>query len=156
MQLPPTLRLTQWLLVVARVLLSGTPLGAAAAQTGAGAESRPAPVQLALENTETQDSLVERRLASGHVLSSRQKFCQNKMGIFSLILCLALSFSSVKASILKIDENFKYQRISVEVSDKVPRHLCQNTLDHLEVRATIFMSKNLECQLRRLQKLGVA
>ena len=48
LQLPPTLRLgSQWLLVVARVLLSGTPLLLSLKRS-----RRPAPVQLALENTE--------------------------------------------------------------------------------------------------------
>ena len=74
---------------------------------------------------------VERRLSIRHVLTPRQIKQKVKMGtgVFLVIL-----FSLTNASILKIDEDFKYQRISVEVSDKVPRHLCQNTLDRLEVR----------------------
>ena len=55
---------------------------------------------------------------------------------------LVILFAFGNASILKIDEDFKYQRISVEVSDKVPRHLCQNTLDRLEVRTQQFHVKS--------------
>ena len=77
---------------------------------------------------------VERRLAIRHVLSccspSNFEF-RVKMGTKVFLVFL---FAFGNASILKIDEDFKYQRISVEVSDKVPRHLCQNTLDRLEVR----------------------
>ena len=65
---------------------------------------------------------------------------------------LVILFAFGNASILKIDEDFKYQRISVEVSDKVPRHLCQNTLDRLEVRQLQQFSCHARRQLDKSQK----
>ena len=96
---------------------------------------------------------VERRLAIRHVLSccspSNFEF-RVKMGtkVFLVIL-----FAFGNASILKIDEDFKYQRISVEVSDKVPRHLCQNTLDRLEVRnSTVSCQVPKKCKSAKLSE----
>ena len=41
----------------------------------------------------------------------------------------------VQSSLIQIDsENHLYQRLTVEVTDQVPRHLCQETLANLEVR----------------------
>ena len=106
------------------------------------AANRSAPARRRLNARRSKLDSVERRLAIRHVLSccspSNFEF-RVKMGtkVFLVIL-----FAFGNASILKIDEDFKYQRISVEVSDKVPRHLCQNTLDRLEVRTQQFHVKS--------------
>ena len=75
----------------------------------------------------------------------------DKMGTIK-VWFLVIFALTCNASILKIDEDFKYQRISVEVSDKVPRHLCQNTLDRLEVRQLQQFSCHVLSHLTSLQK----
>ena len=112
------------------------------------AANRSAPARRRLNARRSKLDSVERRLAIRHVLSccspSNFEF-RVKMGtkVFLVIL-----FAFGNASILKIDEDFKYQRISVEVSDKVPRHLCQNTLDRLEVR-----NSTVSCQVPKKCKI---
>ena len=53
------------------------------------------------------------------------------MKIILLVLQCCLLAS---ASILKLSRDHGYQRLSVQVTDLVPRHLCQETLNNLEVR----------------------
>ena len=45
--------------------------------------------------------------------------------------------SNVQGSILKIDEDRIYSRMTVQISENVPRQLCKATLDNLEVRTSI-------------------
>ena len=41
--------------------------------------------------------------------------------------------SGVRASIASVDSNGAYNKLTVKISDQVPRQLCQQTLDTLEV-----------------------
>ena len=49
------------------------------------------------------------------------------------LLVLLIQQSVTFASIIHVTSDHLYQRISVEVTDQVPRHLCQDTLNNLEV-----------------------
>ena len=40
----------------------------------------------------------------------------------------------VPASVLRIDGDRIYSRLTVRIGDQVPRQLCRKLLDHLEVR----------------------
>jgi hypothetical protein len=42
--------------------------------------------------------------------------------------------SGVQASIASVDSNGAYNKLTVKITDQVPRQLCQQTLDTLEVR----------------------
>ena len=53
--------------------------------------------------------------------------------ILQILLLQCLIYGTVLSSILRVDPDHTYQRLSVEVTDQVPRHLCRNTLDNLEV-----------------------
>ena len=44
-----------------------------------------------------------------------------------------LQIIAAYGSVIQVNTDFEYKRISVEVSDQVPRNLCQNTLSNLEV-----------------------
>ena len=58
------------------------------------------------------------------------------MALFGRIslLCVVLSFDRISnASNIRISSDFAYQRLSVEVTDEVPRKSCQDTLNKLEV-----------------------
>ena len=57
----------------------------------------------------------------------------SRQGLTALFLLQTVLY--VQSSLIQIDsENHLYQRLTVEVTDQVPRHLCQETLSHLEVR----------------------
>ena len=60
------------------------------------------------------------------------KFCVILMlyGTYSGIQML----SGVQASIASVDSNGVYNKLTVKITDQVPRQLCQQTLDTLEVR----------------------
>ena len=60
------------------------------------------------------------------------KFCVALMlyGTFSDTQIL----SGVQASIASVDSNGAYNKLTVKITDQVPRQLCQQTLDTLEVR----------------------
>lgn len=61
----------------------------------------------------------------------------------ALFLLLVQTVLYAQSSLIQIDsENHLYQRLTVEVTDQVPRHLCQETLSHLEVRKMFFVKKN--------------
>ena len=61
----------------------------------------------------------------------------------ALFLLLVQTVLYAQSSLIQIDsENHLYQRLTVEVTDQVPRHLCQETLSHLEVRKK-FLSKKI-------------
>ena len=59
-------------------------------------------------------------------------FLQNILQIL-LLKFLIHNQNTVLSSILRVTEDYRYQRLSVEVTDQVPRHLCQTTLNNLEV-----------------------
>ena len=60
----------------------------------------------------------------------------------ALFLLLVQTVLYAQSSLIQIDsENHLYQRLTVEVTDQVPRHLCQETLSHLEVRKMFFVKK---------------
>ena len=59
--------------------------------------------------------------------------CTCIMALLFWVQC-SLVLASSMASILRVDKsNHVYQRLSVEVTEQVPRHLCQDTLNNLEV-----------------------
>ena len=65
-----------------------------------------------------------------------------KMGSKTALFLLLQTVLYAQSSLIQIDsENHLYQRLTVEVTDQVPRHLCQETLSHLEVRKKIFCQK---------------
>ena len=45
----------------------------------------------------------------------------------------------VNASIVTVDESGAYNKLTVKITDDVPRPLCQQTLDTLEVRMVYFL-----------------
>ena len=51
-----------------------------------------------------------------------------------LWLSVLLNPFNVQGSILKIDKEKIYTRMTVQISENVPRQLCKATLDNLEVR----------------------
>ena len=62
----------------------------------------------------------------------------------ALFLLLVQTVLYAQSSLIQIDsENHLYQRLTVEVTDQVPRHLCQETLSHLEVRKKNLLSKKI-------------
>ena len=76
-----------------------------------------------------------------------KNYCPLKMdrkslfGGFCVIFILFGTFSdihilsAVEASIVSVDSNGAYNKLTVKITDKVPRQLCQQTLDTLEVRS---------------------
>ena len=46
----------------------------------------------------------------------------------------------VNASIVSVDESGAYNKLTVKITDDVPRPLCQQTLDTLEVRMVYFLN----------------
>ena len=56
-----------------------------------------------------------------------------KMAGSQIALLLIQSVLYVQSSLIQINSDHIYQRLTVEVTDQVPRHLCQDTLIHLEV-----------------------
>ena len=65
------------------------------------------------------------------------------MGSKTALFLLLQTVLYAQSSLIQIDsENHLYQRLTVEVTDQVPRHLCQETLSHLEVRKN-FLSKKI-------------
>ena len=54
--------------------------------------------------------------------------------ILFLSVFVLLPASNVQGSILKIDKDRIYSRMTVQISENVPRQLCKATLDNLEVR----------------------
>ena len=74
---------------------------------------------------------------------SLEKKMRNKMVLiwhFSVILILFETFSGTKllsgvdGSIASVDRFGAYNKLTVKITDQVPRQLCQQTLDTLEVR----------------------
>ena len=67
----------------------------------------------------------------------------------ALFLLLVQPVLYAQGSLIQIDsENHLYQRLTVEVTDQVPRHLCQETLSHLEVR-----KKNLSKKIGHINSI---
>ena len=67
-----------------------------------------------------------------------------KMGSKTALFLLLQTVLYAQSSLIQIDsENHLYQRLTVEVTDQVPRHLCQETLSHLEVRKKNLLSKKI-------------
>ena len=50
------------------------------------------------------------------------------------IASVTQTLSGVRASIVSVDSNGAYNKLTVKITDHVPRQLCQQTLDTLEVR----------------------
>ena len=44
------------------------------------------------------------------------------------------NLTEVEASIASVDSNGAYNKLTVKITDQVPRQLCKQTLDTLEVR----------------------
>ena len=63
--------------------------------------------------------------------------------IILLLMCIIICNQRVLSSILRVTEDHVYQRLSVQVTDQVPRHLCQNTLNNLEVSKTFNFSTKI-------------
>ena len=75
--------------------------------------------------------------------------------IILLLMCIIICNQNqrVLSSILRVTEDHVYQRLSVEVTDQVPRHLCQNTLNNLEVSKTyLFLDEDSRLFLIKLMQ----
>ena len=59
-------------------------------------------------------------------------------GHFTALLMMQ-SLVLIQSSLVQIDSDRLYQRLTVQVTDQVPRHLCQNTLIQLEVRSILIL-----------------
>ena len=59
-------------------------------------------------------------------------------GHFAALLMMQ-SLVLIQSSLVQIDSDRLYQRLTVQVTDQVPRHLCQNTLIQLEVRSILIL-----------------
>ena len=61
------------------------------------------------------------------------------------VMCLILAFCSqiTASSMLHVRDGI-YSRISVKISDQVPRQFCQKVIDNIEVRSTehLILNKN--------------
>ena len=69
------------------------------------------------------------------VLLSFRRFCIVTFLLFELFRASpSVNLLSAQASIVSVDSNGVYNKLTVKISDQVPRQLCHQTLDRLEVR----------------------
>ena len=59
------------------------------------------------------------------------------IAMFFGTFCGLENLSAVQASIANVDRNGAYNKLTVKITEQVPRQLCQQTLDNLEVRLYI-------------------
>ena len=67
-----------------------------------------------------------------------EKMAKSFKGHFAALLMMQ-SLVLIQSSLVQIDSDRLYQRLTVQVTDQVPRHLCQNTLIQLEVRSILIL-----------------
>ena len=101
---------------------------------------------LMLRLTMTQKISVDPRIVSDkEKRNRRRKMANNKVFPYSLLICIILAnqFQDINTSVLTVQKG-AYKRLTVQVSEAVPRQLCHRAINNLQVGMFIIYTSNIK------------